>query len=141
MLQSTFESTMERAGRVLGKLKMSKNGLSDEQFALAAWPVAVGKKIALRTRALQLVRNRLVVEVEDKIWQRQLFTLRYQLIKSLEGILGRVLVEEVEFRVAATKRPPMRAETALPMFADEAEGIRDPILRSIYKAARKKATA
>ena len=37
---------MERAGRVLGKLKLAKQGVSDEELARSAWPVAVGKKIA-----------------------------------------------------------------------------------------------
>ena len=130
---------MERAGRVIGKLGPSVRGLSDEELALAAWPVAVGRRLALRTNAVALIRTRLVIEVEDSVWQRQLFTLRSQIMNQLEKAAGRRLVEELEFRVALPKRPPVRAESVISV--DEADGIRDPFLRNIYKAARKKATA
>jgi Dna[CI] antecedent, DciA len=130
---------MERAGRVLGKLKLSSHGVSDEQLAIAAWPVAVGKKIALRTRAIALVRNRLVIEVEDKIWQKQLFTLRSQIVRALEKALALELVTELEFRVAIPRRLPATAPALVSL--DEADTITDPIMRRIYIAARKKATA
>src|SRR5688572_13860619 len=131
---------MERVGRVIGKLGASGRGLTDEELALAAWPAAVGKRLAMRTNAIALVRNRLVVEVEDAVWQRQLFTLRSQILRQLENTSGRRVVEELEFRVALPRRKPGRAETASTTL-DEADGIRDPFLRNIYKAARKKATA
>jgi hypothetical protein len=131
---------MERVGRVIGQLGASANGLTDEELALAAWPAAVGKRLAIRTKAIALVRNRLVIEVEDAVWQRQLFTLRSQIMRQLEKTAGRRVVEELEFRVALPKRKPARAET-LTAIPDEADGIRDPFLRNIYKAARKKATA
>jgi Protein of unknown function (DUF721). len=75
---------MERAGRVLGKLKLSDHGIGDEELARSAWPLAVGKRIASRTGHVSLVRSRLVVEVEDAIWQRQLFTLRGQILAKME---------------------------------------------------------
>jgi hypothetical protein len=131
---------MERAGRVLGKLKLTKQGVSDEELAQSAWPVAVGKKIALRTQAFGLVRTRLVVEVEDAVWQRQLWTLREQILQRMEQILGRRIVEEVEFRIAVPRIRPSRAE-ALTTSNDEADLIRDPVFRSAYKAARKRANA
>lgn len=131
---------MERAGRVLGTLGLNRRGVSDEQIAMAAWPVAVGKKIAARTTAVGLVRTRLIVEVEDYVWQRQLFTLRDQIMRALEKATGQTLVEQLEFRVAVPKRQPVRAEVRCER-ADEADGIRDPFLRDIYKAARRKASA
>ena len=60
--------------------------------------------------------------------------------EQLEKTAGCCVVGELEFRVAVPKRKPARAETANST-ADEADGIRDPFLRNIYKAARKKATA
>ena len=136
---------MERAGRVIGKLNgksgMSRHGLTDEQLALAAWPVAVGERLALRTTPVTLVRDRLVIQVEDAVWQRQLFALRSQILDQLENVAGRRLVEQLEFRVAVPRRqPPARAESLGPS-TDEADGIRDVYLRDIYKAARKKASA
>lgn len=131
---------MERAGRVLGKLKLTKQGVSDEEMARSAWPVAVGKKIALRTHAAGLVRTRLVIEVEDAVWQRQLWTLREQILRRMEQVLGRKIVEEVEFRIAVPRIKPARAE-ALAASTDEADAIKDPVFRLAYKAARRKATA
>ena len=107
---------------------------------MAAWPVAVGKKIAAKTTAVGMVRERLIIEVEDHVWQRQLFTLRDQILRGLEKATGRRLVEQLEFRIAVPKRQPVRAEVRTAR-ADEADGIRDPFLRDIYKAARRKATA
>lgn len=130
---------MERAGRVLGQLKLAKNGVSDEQMARSAWPVAVGKKIAVRTHVFTMVRTRLVIEVEDAIWQRQLFTLRDQILSRLEQVLGRKIVEELEFKIAIPRIKPVRATTVTS--ADEADEIRDPVFRLVYKAARKRANS
>ena len=133
---------MERAGRVLSRLKLASHGVTDEQLACAAWPLAVGKNIANRTTAVSLIRTRLVIQVEDMVWQKQLWTLRYQILKKLEEALGQKLVTEVEFRVhVAPKRQPVRATESRTAGADEADGIRDPLFRTIYKAARRKATA
>jgi hypothetical protein len=137
---------MERASLVLRGLKSTSRDVSPEQLAAAAWPTAVGKTIARRTGVTGLVRGRLVVEVEDNIWQKQLWSLRTQILASLEKTLGRPpLVTELEFRIAGpARRPPMAAErrqAAAAAPADDADAIRDPVLRSIYKASRKKATA
>jgi hypothetical protein len=130
---------MERAGSALAKLQLKEHGVTDEQLARAAWAPAVGKKIANRTKAVSLVRSRLVVEVEDQLWQRNLFGLRGQIVRRLEQVLGRAIVEQLEFRVAVPRIQPARAESLVA--ADDAEGIRDFVLRGIYKSARKKASA
>ena len=132
---------MERAGRVLGTLGLGRRGVTDEQMAISAWPVAVGKKIAARTSAIGLVRERLIIEVEDHVWQRQLFTLREQILRGLESAMGRRVVDQLEFRIAVPKRGPARAEQRCDQNPDEADAIRDPYLRLIYKAARRKASA
>ncbi len=130
---------MERAGRVLGKLKLTKQGVSDEELAVSAWPAAVGKRLAFRTQASGLVRSRLVIEVEDAVWQRQLWTLREQILVRMEQVLGRKIVHEVEFRIATPRMKPARAEVRTS--EDEADAIRDPLFRSVYKAARKRANS
>jgi hypothetical protein len=86
-----------------------------------------------------MVRTRLIIEVEDSVWQQQLFTLRRQILDRLNAAVGRPLVEELEFRVGLPRRQPVRAESVA--FEDEADGIRDPVLRSIYRTSRKKASA
>ena len=132
---------MERAGRVLGKLKLTKQGVSDEEMVISAWSAAVGPKIASRTQATGMVRNRLVVDVEDAVWQRQLWTLRDQILKRLEQVLGRVIVEELEFKIATPRIKPVRTELSRAGSNDEADLILDPTFRSFYKAARKRANA
>jgi hypothetical protein len=133
---------MERASKLIRGLRLPGDTISPEELACAAWAAAVGKKIASHTRATRLVRDRLVVEVEDKTWQRQLFTLTHFILRNLERHLGRGLVGDLEFRVVPRRREPQRAALAIPgLFADEACGIEDPVLRSIYRAARKRAQA
>ncbi|MFN3322913.1 MAG: DciA family protein [Bryobacteraceae bacterium] len=136
---------MERAGRLIAQSKLS-GCASAEEFARAAWPAAVGKRIASRTRAVSLVRARLVVEVEDAVWQRQLFTLRHQILKRIDEVFGAGVVTALEFRVAVPRRSPQRETQRVPGDApagifDEADQIQNPALRILYKAARKKASA
>jgi hypothetical protein len=133
---------MEIASKIVRGLRLAGEPVSDEQLACAAWPRSVGKKVAAHTRAARMVRTRLVVEVEDHIWQRQLFTLTGQILRGLEKNLGRGVVEDVEFRVVPRRLEAGRAVAAVPGFvADEAEGIADPVLRSIYRASRRRAQA
>jgi hypothetical protein len=133
---------MERASKLIRGLRLPGGTLSVEELACAVWPQAVGKRLAAHTHASRLVRTRLVVEVEDAIWQRQLNALSRQMVGNLEQILGKGTVEDVEFRVVPRRREPQRATEATPaLFADDAAAIADPVLRSIYRAARNKALA
>ena len=133
---------MERASKLLRGLRLSGDVITPEQLACAAWPEAVGKKIAGHTRAAKMVRTRLVVEVEDHIWQRQLFALTGEILKNLDKTLGQGLVDDLEFRIVPRRREPEMARTAMPvLFADDADAISDPVLREIYKQSRKKARA
>ena len=131
---------MERAGKLIRKLKLPAETASLEDLVLAAWPMAVGKRIASHTRPVALVRERLVIEVEDPIWQRQLWTLRGQILAKLVEVLGPGAVGTVEFRVAVPRRMPQREER-IRIPADESSQIQDPMLRKLYQLDRKKATA
>src|SRR5205823_4435810 len=124
---------MERAAKSLAKLKLSGQ-ISIEEVACAAWPVAVGKTIARHTTAVMLVRDKLVIEVEDAIWQKQLFYLQIHILRRLHEVLGPALIGDLEFRVARQRRPPQR-ETRFPESADESDRIEDPVLRIIYRQA------
>src|ERR1700733_6498284 len=132
---------MERAGKALAKLKLS-DAISPDQLAFAAWPAAVGKRIAVHACPKALVRGSLVVEEEDAIWQKQLFHLRFDILAKLTSVIGGGIVTGLEFRIATPRRPPQAAqshgETAS---LDEADRIEDPVLRILYKQARKRATA
>jgi predicted nucleic acid-binding Zn ribbon protein len=131
---------MERAGKLISKLKLPAGSITPQDLALAGWAEAVGKRIANHSRALSLVTNRLVVEVEDVIWQRQLAGLKSQIVKRLEEVLGEPLVRQVEFRIAIRRREPQRAVQPRPSH-DEADRIEDPVLRNIYKQQRGRRSA
>jgi predicted nucleic acid-binding Zn ribbon protein len=133
---------MERASKLIRTLRLPADTFTAEEIACAAWAAAVGKKIALHTRPARMVRNRLIVEVEDHIWQRQLFALTSHILRNLERSLGAGMVEDVEFRVVPRRREPQRADLPVPAaLLDEADGIADPVLRGIYRASRTKALA
>jgi len=134
---------MERVGKSLAKMKFS-DAVSPEDLARAAWPAAVGKTIARHAAAKSLVRGNLIVEVEDALWQKQLFCLRFQILPKLIEILGSGIITALEFRMApgAPRRPPQPAQTlGNPKSDDEADRIEDDVLRMVYKQARKKASA
>jgi hypothetical protein len=134
---------MERASKVIRGLTLPCDAISVEELACAAWSEAVGKKIAAHTRAVRMVRTRMVVEVEDRTWQRQLMTLSTFILFNLQKHLGSGVVEDLEFRVMPRRREPQRAIAAFraSLEADEADAIADPVLRGLYKASRKKALA
>ncbi|MGA3044838.1 MAG: DUF721 domain-containing protein [Bryobacteraceae bacterium] len=138
---------MERASRLFGKLTAGGGLIDVDDLARAAWPLAVGKKVAARTRPARMVRTRLIVEVEDPIWKKQLFTLSRQILNNLERHLGQGIVEDLEFRVMPARRDAQRAEAAQPGAIaargalDDADQIADPVMRNMYKLARKKALA
>ena len=123
---------MQRAGRLVSGLKTKSAGLSSEEMAGAAWPAAVGKRLAGRTGPVRLFGAKLVVEVEDAVWQGQLFTLTSQILPKLKAILGPGIVEHLEFRIGVPRREPQRA-----VVADErADGIEDPIFQLLYLTSR-----
>ena len=134
---------MERASKLIRGLRLPSGTISAEELACAAWAEAVGKNIASHTRAVRMVRTRLVVEVEDRTWQRQLVTLAPFIVANLEKHLGAGVVVDLEFRAVPRRREPQRALEAFRMrdVCDEADGISDPVMRGLYKASRKKALA
>ena len=134
---------MERASKLLGAVQFPTDSVSVEALVCAAWPVTVGKKIAAHTRAARLVRSNLVVEVDDEIWKRQLFGMRGQIVASLKEFIGSAFVDGIEFRVVPRRRSPHRAGeilgAAAPLDGDEATRIADPVMRRVYRMARKRA--
>ena len=131
---------MERAGRVIGKLKLSSKVATPEEMARAAWPAAVGKRLSGRTGRVSLYGTTMVVEVEDAIWQSQLTTLSGQILKKIEKLIGPSAVMKLEFRIGVMRRMPQRVENPSPLF-DEGDGIQDPVFRQIYIASRRRASA
>src|SRR5438477_10279360 len=107
-----MQRNLERAGSLIGKLKLSAEMADPETRARAAWTLAAGKKIANHTLASALVRGTLVVEVEDIVWQKQLNTLRHFLLRNLKEALGDDLVTAIDFRPMPKRIKPQRAASA-----------------------------
>jgi hypothetical protein len=134
---------MERASRFIGRLKFPDDSVSGEQLVCAAWSATVGTRIAKHARAERLVRTKLIVGVDDSVWQRQLFGMSRMILSKLTENLGEgLVVDELEFRVAPQRRGPQRAERSTPAAPeDEADGIEDVDLRRLYITSRKKELA
>lgn len=139
MLESGLPK-MERASRVIATLNPLRESCDSNDIVCAAWKRAVGKKVASHTRASKLVRQTLVVEVGDWLWQRNLNGLSRQILKNLEKHIGPGIVTDVEFRILPARRGPQLAAASLPVFEleskDEADRIADPGLRRIYRRKR-----
>jgi hypothetical protein len=135
---------MDQASRIIAQWGAASEIISGERIACGAWKRAVGKRLGERTRALKLVRDKLVVEVEDEIWRRNLWGLRFQILKNLSKAIGPDIVRDLEFRVMPARREAQR-ETIPALFAsavqDDAQEIQDPGMRRIYRNARRRETA
>ncbi len=131
---------MERTARVISKLKLPPGTVRPDQLAKAAWPLAVGPRIAAHTTATWFEENRLVVEVGDAIWQIQLTSLKGQILRRLEEVIGQELVSKIDFRLRVRRREPQRSSEARPC-QDEADRIADPVLRTLYRQQRRKRSA
>lgn len=132
---------MERAARLLAQLKPARRVLRDRDLAAAAWPAAVGKQVAARTRVLRLEERRLLVAVEDVLYQRNLQNLTRQILGNLRELVGAGAPEAIEFVLAPQRRLPQREFRLEFAPGDEAESIADPGLRRIYVNSRRKALA
>ena len=127
---------MERAGRLIRKMNLPPQLADAETRVLAVWPAAAGKIIASHTQARSLVRGTLIIDVEDRVWQRQLSTLRHFLLQNLAKELDEALVTEIDFRPMPPRRAPQRATSARD---DGTAGVGDPVLGLLYEKSRRSA--
>src|SRR5580704_12128122 len=135
---------MDQAGRIIAGMKGAAAVTSQERIACGAWKRAVGKRLAVRTRAVKLVRDRLVVEVEDEIWRDSLWKLRFQILRNIEREIGTEIVADLTFVVAPPRREAQREGGSKPAALeslDEADAIADPGLRRVYRNSRRRLTA
>jgi hypothetical protein len=132
---------MDQASRIIAQ--WGSDLITSERIACGAWKKAVGKRLALRTNAIRLVRNRLVIEVEDEVWRNNLYSLRPQILRNMEKAVGPGIVEDISFEIRPRRREPQR-ETAFaltPADRDAGVDIEDPGMRRIYRMSRKREIA
>ncbi len=68
-----------------------------EAAAIAAWKHAAGDGLKGRAVAVKLENRTLTVLVADAIWQKQLHSMRGQLLFRVNTLLGQPLVGTIDF--------------------------------------------
>lgn len=81
-----------------------------EAAAIAAWKHAAGDGLKEHAVALKLENRRLTVAVADPIWQRQLTSMRSQLLYRINSILGQPLVSAFDFVIDPKHTKPPVAQ-------------------------------
>jgi len=116
-----------------------------EAACIAAWKHVVGEGLSNHAVPVQLQNYKLIVVVEDRIWQRQLEQMRGQLLFRLNSLLGKSLVGFIELRIdpntlarARATREPKKARPDYKIPAEllaAAAGIEDAGLRRAFLGA------
>jgi predicted nucleic acid-binding Zn ribbon protein len=82
-----------------------------EVAAIAAWKHVVGAGLVNHAVPVRLENKKLIVVVEDNIWQRQLEQMRGQLLFRLNSLLGQPLVRSIELRIDPKTLAKARGES------------------------------
>jgi hypothetical protein len=91
--------SLERMRDLLkGSLGRTLGALSDEDRLAAAWPVACGKAMAERGTVMGYADGVVRIQVENRVWLRQLMSMRGQLAGEMSRIAG-VRVSEIHFEM------------------------------------------
>lgn len=92
-----LETVGDILGRVLRSLEIDQR--MDETRALAAWPEAAGPKMAANTRAVSVIRGRLLVEAKSPAWVQECTLLKVRLRGKINRMIGAEAVKEITFKV------------------------------------------
>src|SRR5215510_611649 len=100
-----------------------------EAAAIAAWKHAAGNGLKEHAVPLQLEDRTLTIAVADTIWQKQLHSMRGQLLFRVNSILGKQLVGALDFVVdPKLAKPPVEREP-------EAEFLDNEVPLELWSAA------
>ena len=83
-----------------------------EAAAIAAWKHAAGDGLKDHAIALKLENRTLTIAVADPIWQKQLTSMRGQLLFRLNTILGQPLVNALDFVIDPKLAKPRAEQTS-----------------------------
>ena len=87
-----------------GVLRASGNAPEvQEAAAIAAWKHVAGEGLRDRAVALNLEDRTLRVAVADMIWQKQLHSMRGQMLFRMNSLLGQPIVGAIEFVIDPEK--------------------------------------
>jgi len=102
--------------RLLPKL-LNATGANPEMAEIAAkvaWSRAAGDGLRRHAIPFRLYRTTLVVSVADTIWQRQMQSMSAELVSRINKLLGREVVETIEFRIDPAAVEKVRADMQPP---------------------------
>lgn len=101
-----------------------------QAFVFAAWKRVAGAQLAERTAPVAVDGKRLVIAVADRMWKRNLETLASQLLFRLNAVLGRPIVDFIEFRI-----DPAHAELTIDDMVPEKPYERRELPSEIFESA------
>lgn len=94
---------MEKIGKILDSL-VDTLGLKkkiNEEKVMALWEKAVSRRVAERTRPIKIQGSKLLVEVSGSSWRNELIFLKPELIRKLNSMVGRVVIDDIIFVAGA----------------------------------------
>src|SRR5258708_26040122 len=104
---------MIAVARLLPKL-LNATGANPEMAEIAAkiaWTRAAGDGLRRHAIPFRLFRKSLVVSVADVIWQKQMQSMSVELISRINKLLGREVLEDIEFRIDPPPVAQVRANS------------------------------
>jgi len=94
---------LERIGKILDSL-VDTLGLKkkiNEEKVMALWEKAVNRRVAEHTRPIKIQGSKLLVEVSGSSWRNELIFLKPELIRKLNSMVGRVVIDDIIFVAGA----------------------------------------
>src|ERR1700687_1454486 len=121
--------------RLLPKLLNATGGNPEmaEIAAKIAWTRAAGDGLRRHAIPFRLFRKTLVVSVADVIWQRQMNSMSAELISRINRLLGREVVDTIEFRIDPAAVEQVRNDLQLQKSAQKEDP--QPIPEELISAA------
>jgi hypothetical protein len=111
-------------------------------FVIALWKNVVGEGLAQNARPLRIRESTLVLSVSSEAWKKELFSLRFEILRRLEKLLGPSRISGLELRVdpwmTMASDPVAELPSSLSPEAPSGlplESISDPELRRSLDAA------
>jgi hypothetical protein len=112
------------------------------EFVAALWKNVVGESLAQNAQPLRVRGSTLVLTVSSEAWKRELFSLRFEILKRFEKLVGASRVSALELRVdpwmtavsPSVAEPPPSQVPEGPAGLD-LDSISDPELRGRLAAA------
>lgn len=74
----------------------------DEFKTLSLWEETVGKKIAERSKAVDIQDKTLIVDVENNVWMQELVLLKPRILKKFAKTAKNSPIKDIRFRLKRT---------------------------------------